>query len=203
MRRNFHGAEETLISMGKEKFKFHVPAYLQRTGLSASITASEDGLVQIHRTQAYSIPFENFDIQLGRDIDLSPQALFEKMVFRQRGGYCFELNGLFLLALRQFGFETRPLLARVHLRGVATARTHHFTQTHPDHLFTYARVATLPIATGRVSLLDYTLRRVSGNITEVTELEPGQAYLEVIEENFGIRLDVPYESLKPVKEASK
>src|SRR5262249_47875451 len=39
-------------------------------------------------------------------------------------GYCFELNGLFLMASHAFGFEARPLLARVHLRGEPTARTH-------------------------------------------------------------------------------
>ncbi|MFQ5381124.1 MAG: arylamine N-acetyltransferase, partial [Dehalococcoidia bacterium] len=40
------------------------------------------------------------------------------------GGYCFELNGLFLQALQHFGFEARALLARVHLRGEPSGRTH-------------------------------------------------------------------------------
>lgn len=42
----------------------------------------------------------------------------------KRGGYCFELNGLFLMALKYFGFDARPLLGRVHVTGTPTGRGH-------------------------------------------------------------------------------
>ena len=266
--------------MDNNNFEIHASAYLHRIGLASPITDSEDGLTQLHRAQAYSIPFENFDIQLGLNIDLSPQALVDKIVYSRRGGYCFELNGLCLLALRHFEFTARPLLARVHLRGQPTARTHqlnlvtingrdwiadvgfgadglrqpipyelkqvslqdgmefrlvdsgpygtmlqlknshawqdlysfdlshvykadiamshHFTQTNPESIFTHSRIATIPNAGGRVSLLNHTLRRSLGDMTEVIELEPGEAYIEALAENFGIQLDRPYESLLPL-----
>ncbi|WP_372836363.1 arylamine N-acetyltransferase [Pontibacterium sp.] len=47
-----------------------------------------------------------------------------KLVNSNRGGYCFELNSLLLLALCHFGFNARPILGRVHLSGEVTGRGH-------------------------------------------------------------------------------
>ncbi len=105
-------------------FEFDSIAYLQRLHLSASISPTTEGLRSLQRAQFYNIPFENFDIQLGRGIDLEPANLFDKLVRHPRGGYCFELNGLFLMALRAFRFDARPLLARVHLSGQPSGRGH-------------------------------------------------------------------------------
>jgi N-hydroxyarylamine O-acetyltransferase len=99
-------------------------AYLQRIGLGGAASVSADGLESLHRAQAYAIPFENFDVLLGRGIDLDPEAVFDKLVRHRRGGYCFELNGLLLMALRTFGFDARALLARVHLSEPPSGRGH-------------------------------------------------------------------------------
>ena len=103
---------------------FSPDAYLERLSLAEAPQPTEDGLEAVHRAQAYAIPFENFDILLGRGISLEPAALFDKLVRRRRGGYCFELNSLLLLALQAFGFDVRPLLARVHLTGAPSGRSH-------------------------------------------------------------------------------
>lgn len=103
---------------------FNKAAYLSRIGIDETVPADVAGLVSLHMAQAYSIPFENLDIILGRGIDISLEAVFEKLIDRRRGGYCFELNGLFIQALKAFGFEVRPLLARVHISGEPTGRTH-------------------------------------------------------------------------------
>jgi N-hydroxyarylamine O-acetyltransferase len=103
---------------------FDGDAYLNRIGIARPADPNEDALTAIVRAQSYSIPFENFDILLGRGISLAPADIFKKLVLSPRGGYCFELNGLLLAALRHFGFEARALLARVHLRGPPTGRTH-------------------------------------------------------------------------------
>ena len=107
-----------------EIFNFDSTSYLQRLHLSENISPTTEGLHSLQRAQFYNIPFENFDIQLGRGIDLDPANLFDKLVRRPRGGYCLELNGLFLMALRAFGFDARPLLARVHLSGQPSGRGH-------------------------------------------------------------------------------
>ncbi len=96
---------------------FDPDKYLQRIKHRQEVTLTETGLRSLHRGQFHTIPFENFDVLLGRPILLDPGSLFDKLVERPRGGYCFELNGLFLQALEYFGFETRILLARVHLSG--------------------------------------------------------------------------------------
>lgn len=99
-------------------------AYLERLNYAGSLAPTEDCLRTLGRAQYQAIPFENFDILLGRGISLNPAALFNKLVHRARGGYCFELNGLLLMALKAVGFNARALLARVHLTGTPTGRGH-------------------------------------------------------------------------------
>jgi N-hydroxyarylamine O-acetyltransferase len=115
-----------------ESFRFDSRHYLQKLCLSGEIRPNLQGLKTLQRAQLFNIPFENFDIQLGRGIDLDPAPLYEKLVRRPRGGYCFELNGLLLMALRDFGFEVRPLLARVHLTGVPSGRGHQVSLVELD-----------------------------------------------------------------------
>jgi N-hydroxyarylamine O-acetyltransferase len=89
--------------------------YLARIGLSEPRGGLE-GLTAIQRAHRLAIAFENLDIPLGRGISLDPQQLFDKLVTRRRGGYCFEQNALLLGMLEALGFKARPLLARVWLR---------------------------------------------------------------------------------------
>ena len=261
-------------------FKFDRNAYLQRINYVGETTPSLDTLKALHHAQLYTIPFENFDIQLGRVIDLAPGAIFEKLVHQRRGGYCFEQNGLFLMALKDFGFDVRPLLGRVHVTGTPTGRGHqielvtiegkqwiadvghgantprtivpleldqptthdgqmvrlvnddhfgimlqiikddqwidlysfdlghvcpadidygnYFASTHPNSIFTFARVAALPVASGVVTLFNYTLQRVIDGNENVQELADGQAYMDALKTHFGIELDAPYEQLRPL-----
>ena len=109
--------------MGSD-FDFATEKYLTRIGLSEVPATDETGLQALHTAQFFSIPFENFDIQLGRGVNLAPDHLCAKLVGSRRGGYCFELNGLMLMALRSLGFQVRPLLARVHLGPSPSSRTH-------------------------------------------------------------------------------
>jgi N-hydroxyarylamine O-acetyltransferase len=105
-------------------FLFDQDAYLQRINFRGSISDDFEFVRSIHRAQHTTIPFENFDICLGQGIDLDPDAQFKKLINNNRGGYCFELNGLFLSALHAFGFKARSLLGRVHLAGEPTGRGH-------------------------------------------------------------------------------
>ena len=98
--------------------------YLQRVALTRAPDADATGLVALHLAQFFAIPFENFDVLSGHGVDLDPEVVFNKLVTRRRGGYCFELNGLMLRVLRTLGFDARPLLARVHLTDPPSGRTH-------------------------------------------------------------------------------
>ncbi|MDX5351504.1 MAG: arylamine N-acetyltransferase [Paracoccaceae bacterium] len=72
-------------------------------------------LAALQHAQMAAIPFENTDPFLGRLPDLSPHALWQKLVLDRRGGYCLELNGLFGAALGALGYSARPILGRVRM----------------------------------------------------------------------------------------
>lgn len=73
-------------------------------------------LGQLQSNAVQHIAYENLDILVGKPLDLSAGALFEKIVLRGRGGYCFETNGLLADMLRQMGFSVSERFARF-LRG--------------------------------------------------------------------------------------
>lgn len=59
------------------------------------------------------IPFENLDVQLGTPLTTSPAEAFDKIVNNQRGGWCYEQNGLFGWALTEIGFQVKRVAAAV------------------------------------------------------------------------------------------
>ncbi|MBM2618297.1 arylamine N-acetyltransferase [Actinoplanes sp. LDG1-06] len=91
-----------------------VNAYLARIDLDRPLTPDAAGLRELHRAHQRTVPFENLSIHLGETISLDPGALFDKIVRRRRGGFCYELNGLFALLLEDLGFEVERVGARVH-----------------------------------------------------------------------------------------
>lgn len=97
--------------------RFDLPAYLARIGLTERPAADAAGLAMLQRAHRLAIPFENFDVILGRGIAIDSANVFAKLVVARRGGYCFEHGRLFLDALLALGFEAHPLLARVWLRS--------------------------------------------------------------------------------------
>jgi N-hydroxyarylamine O-acetyltransferase len=64
-----------------------------------------------------SIPFENLDMHLGRPIILSENAFSDKIIKHHRGGFCYELNGLFAGLLDELGYKVSMLSARVARKG--------------------------------------------------------------------------------------
>ncbi len=107
--------------------------YFARTGYTGPREPTLAVLHAITFHHATSIPFENLDVLLGRGIDITPGAVFQKLVADRRGGYCFEQNTLLLHVLLALGFRVTPLGARVRgpiTRDVMPARTHLFLRVH-------------------------------------------------------------------------
>ena len=261
-------------------FIFNKADYLIRINFHGEVSVNFECLKALHRAQHTCIPFENFDICLGRSIQLDPESIYEKLVRHQRGGYCFELNGLLLMALKAFGFEARPLLGRVHVSGTPTGRSHqitlvniedqrwivdlgfgaesplmpiplvfnkpvtfqhqtyrlmdndwfgymlqkkngetwknlysfdlgyvfemdikygnYYTSTHPDSFFKNARIASLPIENGLLTLFNYNFKRLLNGKEEVILLKDDPSYLSILEKEFGIKLNADYKNLKPL-----
>jgi N-hydroxyarylamine O-acetyltransferase len=83
--------------------------YLERIGHSWNVRPNLETLRSLHRAHVTAIPFENLDVQLGATPSLDPAAIFDKLVERHRGGWCYEMNGLFGAALQAIGFEVTRL----------------------------------------------------------------------------------------------
>lgn len=87
--------------------------YLKRIDYSGTNKPSLETLRLLHWNHLHTVPFENLDIHVGAPIRLDIDALFVKIVLKNRGGFCYELNGLFCALLRELGFSVSMLSARV------------------------------------------------------------------------------------------
>jgi len=90
-----------------------VEAYLRRLEYDGPRQATAATLRSLHRQHLFTVPFENLDIPLGTPISLDLPFLYDKVVERHRGGFCYELNGLFCELLTALGFRVQMLSARV------------------------------------------------------------------------------------------
>lgn len=90
-----------------------VDAYLQRINYKGSLAPNEQTLRELQIAHLLAVPFENLSIHSHQPIVLEDDALFDKIVVRRRGGFCYELNGLFAALLRALNFDVVMLSARV------------------------------------------------------------------------------------------
>ncbi len=90
-----------------------VQAYLRRIDYQGSLTPDIDLLRSLHRAHLFTVPFENLDIHLGREIVCEESRILHKIVNEKRGGFCYELNGAFAALLRALGFRVTLLSCRV------------------------------------------------------------------------------------------
>ncbi|MFI6008868.1 arylamine N-acetyltransferase [Streptomyces sp. NPDC051243] len=91
-----------------------VDAYLRRLGVEHPAWPTVDVLRELHLRHLQTVPFENLSIHLGEEIVLEEKRLLDKVVGAGRGGFCYELNGIFGALLTALGFDVTLLAARVH-----------------------------------------------------------------------------------------
>jgi N-hydroxyarylamine O-acetyltransferase len=103
-----------------------VAAYLARIGAARPAAPTSAALAALNRAHVQSVPFEDYDIHTGVAISLDPDAVERKIVDRHRGGYCYELNGLFGALLRELGFAVTLVGAfDLHENGTRGPETEH------------------------------------------------------------------------------
>lgn len=90
----------------------NIKEYLARINFSEHVRADSKTLHALQLAHMRSIPFENLDIGLGRRIKLDLPSIWQKIIVDGRGGFCYELNGLFAWLLQKIGFEVTYLNAR-------------------------------------------------------------------------------------------
>ena len=87
--------------------------YLARIEFKGQPKPDLECLSAIHRQHLLHIPYENLDVQLGRPLDLEIERIFDKLVRRRRGGWCYEMNGLLDWALSEIGFDVMRMAGGV------------------------------------------------------------------------------------------
>lgn len=103
---------------------FSLTDYLHRIDYTGTPKADIETVARMMRRQLFSVPFENLDVQAGKIVSLVPEDIVEKIVGRKRGGYCYEVNGLFAMALESLGIAYQFVAARPMFYPARRPRTH-------------------------------------------------------------------------------
>jgi len=88
-------------------------AYLARIGVDRPVSLDVTSLSKLHRAHLMAFTWEALDAFMGWPSSIAPAAAFEKMVKGKRGGWCYEMNGLFGAALAALGFRVTRLCGGV------------------------------------------------------------------------------------------
>jgi N-hydroxyarylamine O-acetyltransferase len=91
----------------------NIQHYLARINLPSPPEPTLEGLKALHRAHLLAVPFENLEVQLGRRVGTAIPPIFEKIVGARRGGWCYEMNGVFGWALSELGFRVTRLAGGV------------------------------------------------------------------------------------------
>lgn len=91
----------------------NVERYLERIGITEGIRVDYNSLRLIQERHMLSIPFENLNIVHRLPIVLDLDSLYNKIVIKRRGGYCYELNGLLAWILKSLGYSVSILSGQV------------------------------------------------------------------------------------------
>lgn len=104
----------------------HIDAYLERIAYAGPVQPDLATLTALHRAHLRTIPYENLDVQLSRPVTIERAPIFEKIVTGKRGGWCYEMNGLFGWALDQLGFRVTRSAGAVmrEVNGAASVGNH-------------------------------------------------------------------------------
>jgi len=90
-----------------------IQKYLKKLNFDKVINLTADVLYELQKCHMMRIPFENFDIQNSKPILMDPSYFWDKVVEQNRGGICYELNGLFYELLDTLGFSVSMVSGRV------------------------------------------------------------------------------------------
>lgn len=98
-----------------------VTEYLKRLLIQGKPEPTLEGLRLLCVQHLKCIPFENFSLHFTAQRPAIPslllEDLFNKIVQRKHGGYCFELNSLFAALLETLGFSISNKSARVYFEA--------------------------------------------------------------------------------------
>ncbi|RVU33080.1 arylamine N-acetyltransferase [Rheinheimera riviphila] len=120
---------------------FQLDLYLKRVGfagdvaadalaatLAATLVANTATVKSLMQHQLRSVPFENLDVQAGKIVSLNPEDIVRKIIGddgkASRGGYCYEVNALFAMALTALGIDYQFVFCRPMFYPMRRPKTH-------------------------------------------------------------------------------
>lgn len=101
------------IESGMTLTSGQLDAYLARIGVGRPASLDVASLSKLHRAHLMAFTWEALDAFMGWPSLIAPAAAFAKMVEGKRGGWCYEMNGLFGAALAALGFRVTRLCCGV------------------------------------------------------------------------------------------
>jgi len=90
----------------------NIEDYLKRIGFEGEARPDLETLKKVQELHVISVPYENLELLARKPLTLDIPAIYDKIVTRGRGGYCFELNGLFKWLLEGIGFDVTQHFGR-------------------------------------------------------------------------------------------
>jgi len=111
----------------------HSRLYLQRLGYDTPPAPTLHTLQALQLRHVCSFAFENLSSLIRLPVPIDLLSVEQKVLLDGRGGYCYELNQMFLALLQELGFEARGITGRVVMGGAPDART---ARTHRLSLVT-------------------------------------------------------------------
>lgn len=122
------GAYLARIGLAPEDYRRAMHPELPLSPSDYSVPHTKESLDCLVHAHLFHIPFENIDgYDLHQEVSLEIPDIFDKIVTRRRGGYCFELNALFSALLEALGFSCYAVGQRVLREGVFPPLCHRAT----------------------------------------------------------------------------
>lgn len=91
-----------------------INAYLKRIGMDSPTQCNLTYLNRLIFAHQCAIPFENLDVINGNlPISMDADLIFDKIITRKRGGYCFELNTMFKKLISALGYHAEFCRCRI------------------------------------------------------------------------------------------
>jgi N-hydroxyarylamine O-acetyltransferase len=107
---------------------FQLDLYLQRIGYQGEVAANSATVKALMQQQLRQVPFENLDVQAGKVVSMVPEDIVSKIIGNDgkasRGGYCYEVNALFAMAMTALGLEYQFVFCRPMFYPMRRPKTH-------------------------------------------------------------------------------
>jgi N-hydroxyarylamine O-acetyltransferase len=107
---------------------FDLDLYLKRIGFIGEVAANSATVKTLMQQQLRTVPFENLDVQAGKIVSLVPEEIVSKIIgadgMGRRGGYCYEVNALFAMALTALRIDYQFVFCRPMFYPMRRPKTH-------------------------------------------------------------------------------